>query len=357
MKKWSIILLLILCLAPLSFVSALGNNDLPKLRSSSCSEGEYIYSVDFKKKDFQCREDQEGNVSGNLTDTNASTECALTEVLLGNASCYNSTLFFDDTTLGDGHTHDQDLNISSNVTHYSFNTTNLTVYTPTNASRFVNLIHNVSDAVQTGYGRFVSYMDYLIYHNTTSNQSFISLADSFCNATDCYTVEDFLNNTDTDTQKGTSGIYLYNDSSLIYLNESELNNTIDDRAGSSTKENQTIIFHNGEGSLTADSAFFGVGTQDTTEADAIIVIPFDITIKGMTCFQADASGSERSGFTLRDDAGDTAITCTTAAGARICSQVGQSVSVAAGSELGIDYEEVVASTTGYAACSIIYTAN
>jgi len=37
---------------------------------------------------------------------------------------------------------------------------------------------------------------------------------------------------DTDTKMGTSGIYLYNDTTTIYFNETQLNATIDDRAGS-----------------------------------------------------------------------------------------------------------------------------
>ncbi|KKK93620.1 hypothetical protein LCGC14_2691080, partial [marine sediment metagenome] len=45
-----------------------------------------------------------------------------------------------------------------------------------------------------------------------------------------------------DTQKNTSGIYLYNDSDTIYFNESQLNVTIDDRAsglGDNSSWNQT----------------------------------------------------------------------------------------------------------------------
>lgn len=46
-----------------------------------------------------------------------------------------------------------------------------------------------------------------------------------------------------DTQKNTSGIYLYNDSSTIYFNETQLNNTIDDRAtglGDNATWNQSL---------------------------------------------------------------------------------------------------------------------
>jgi hypothetical protein len=64
----------------------------------------------------------------------------------------------------------------------------------------------------------------------------------------------------TDTQKGTFGIYLYNDSTLIYFNESRLNNTIDDRAsglGDNESWNQSLadnryLFQDGSAELTSN---------------------------------------------------------------------------------------------------------
>ena len=60
-----------------------------------------------------------------------------------------------------------------------------------------------------------------------------------------------------DTQKGTSGVYLYNDSNTIYFNESQLNATIDDRAtglGDNASWNQSL----------ADERYVDIGGDNMT---------------------------------------------------------------------------------------------
>ncbi len=60
---------------------------------------------------------------------------------------------------------------------------------------------------------------------------------------------------DTNTEKSGGGIYLYNDSNYIYLNETELNSTIDDRSASS--ETDTLQSVTERGSTTNQSVFIG----------------------------------------------------------------------------------------------------
>jgi CRISPR/Cas system CMR subunit Cmr4 (Cas7 group RAMP superfamily)/cytoskeletal protein CcmA (bactofilin family) len=174
-------------------------------------------------------------------DTNASTACSSIEVLLGNGSCYDSSVFFDDT------------DTQKNATGYLYNDST-TVYlneTLLNATidsrdtnettRFDNLVGNCSA------GEFVFGVDSLGNKvcvsenvgsgnpfdqvlNTTSNVSFARV-----NATDWSNVSITENQISdlahtVDTQKNASG-YLYNDSTTVYLNETLLNATIDSRAG------------------------------------------------------------------------------------------------------------------------------
>lgn len=63
-------------------------------------------------------------------------------------------------------------------------------------------------------------------------------ASSICSNTEvllgngsCYNSTLFFDDTDTNTQKTTNGFYLYNDSITIFFNETQLNSTIDSRAG------------------------------------------------------------------------------------------------------------------------------
>lgn len=68
-------------------------------------------------------------------------------------------------------------------------------------------------------------------------------------------ITDLSHTVDTDTQKTTSGSYLYNDTSVIYFNGTLLNATIDSRAGGG-----------GGGGGTNDSIFFNK-TSFTTDAN------------------------------------------------------------------------------------------
>ena len=61
------------------------------LVGTDCGAGNYSYGFDANGL-IQCREDTEAG-----SDTNASTACSTTEVLLGNGTCYDSDNFYDDT--------------------------------------------------------------------------------------------------------------------------------------------------------------------------------------------------------------------------------------------------------------------
>jgi len=134
-------------------------------------------------------------VTSASADTNASTACSDTEVLLGNGSCYNSTLFFDDT--------------------------------------------------DTTYSHLSNFTDDILW--TTA---FNSTGDSRWSG-------------GMDTQKNASG-YLYNDSTTIYLNETILNATIDDRSsglGDNSSWNESYadgkyILQTDEGNLNVNSSVY-----------------------------------------------------------------------------------------------------
>jgi len=64
------------------------------------------------------------------------------------------------------------------------------------------------------------------------NWSWLQNVPSFALASDIWGA--IAGNKTTDTQKNTSGIYLYNDSSTIFFNETQLNDTIDDRVPASS---------------------------------------------------------------------------------------------------------------------------
>jgi len=85
--------------------------------------------------------------------------------------------------------------------------------------------HMSENLDNTGYNITADW-GFFNYLNTTNITSI-----GWCNSTDCYSLADFLLDTGgTDTQKTTNGFYLYNDSSIIYFNETMLNVTIDARA-------------------------------------------------------------------------------------------------------------------------------
>jgi len=128
-KKLSIILFAVMFIIPIT--TAIQNEDLPKLESFSevCPADNYVYSVDFKKKDILCRVDQTGNGTGNAT-------------------CCNPF--------------DQVLNTTSNVTHNYFNATDIqsdnfrTADSWTGGSNNVYIGYKVADGTPTGsYNMFM----------------------------------------------------------------------------------------------------------------------------------------------------------------------------------------------------------
>jgi len=76
----------------------------------------------------------------------------------------------------------------------------------------------------------------------------------------CLDSSGFYDDTDTDSQKNTSGEYLYNDSQTIYFNETKLNSTIDNRAGGDNSSwNETYadgkyLSQDSEGNLNVNSS-------------------------------------------------------------------------------------------------------
>ncbi len=73
-------------------------------------------------------------------------------------------------------------------------------------------------------------------------------------------ISDLVHTADTDTQKGTSGFYVYNNSGTIFFNETFLNGTIDNRAGDNASWNQSFA-----NSLYADISVIDTDTQKTTD--------------------------------------------------------------------------------------------
>jgi len=98
-----------------------------------------------------------------------------------------------------------------------------------------NWLFNDSDTLYFNSSRldkeYVTYEDFnapIWGTNNITTRADITAWGHYCNKTDCYTLTDFLTG-GADTQKNTTGIYLYNDSNTIYFNESSLNSTGDDR--------------------------------------------------------------------------------------------------------------------------------
>ena len=92
-----------------------------------------------------------------------------------------------------------------------------------------------------------------------------------CNSTDCYTINDFLLDTDTDTHVKGDDVYLYNDSDTMYFNESKMNETNDIRfvnvAGDNMTGNLNITgwvnatYYYGDGSLLTGISATGSGKK------------------------------------------------------------------------------------------------
>ena len=68
--------------------------------TGNCTAGNLMFGVG-EDGSRVCVPDATASLNLTIDDTNASTACSYTEVLLGNGSCHNSTLFYDDTTIAD----------------------------------------------------------------------------------------------------------------------------------------------------------------------------------------------------------------------------------------------------------------
>ena len=98
---------------------------------------------------------------------------------------------------------------------------------PANSEVFKNIFVPYSDAVKN--------VDLGNYNITASY---------YCNSSGiCWTLTE-LNKTATDTQKTTTGFYLYNDSTTIYFNETQLNITIDARDTDTQKKADNNYLYN-----------------------------------------------------------------------------------------------------------------
>ncbi len=100
-----------------------------------------------------------------------------------------------------------------------------------------------------------------IYSNLFVSGNITSFDNQFCNETVCHTLEDFLKDETGGSGSGKTGdnVYLYNDSTTMFLNDTKLNLTIDDRDSDTTYSSSGIlldltgtIFSVNNGTLTTD---------------------------------------------------------------------------------------------------------
>jgi len=90
----------------------------------------------------------------------------------------------------------------------------------------------------------------------------------------CQSTSVYFDDTDTDTQKKTNNFYLYNDSSTIFFNETQLNSTIDNRASSNQSWNESYadtlyIASSNEGNLNVNSSGYwdNLNTFNSTQME------------------------------------------------------------------------------------------
>jgi len=132
----------------------------------------------------------DARVSDLDTDTNASTACSTDEVLLGNGSCQSSSVYLS-----------------------TFNST------------YAGLINNAS-YLSTFNSTYDAKADYQFTTNNFNGSGWFNTTGNI-SANYLFGNGSFLTGiASTDTQKNTSGIYLYNNSATIFFNETQLNNTI-----------------------------------------------------------------------------------------------------------------------------------
>ena len=139
-------------------------------------------------------------------------------------NCYMGTLI-NTTELEDGTIINADISDSAAIEEVKLNL-NYGTTTLYNLIQSINYTHlsNFTDDLDYSTKNVNSSEYWDTYNNPSDIQNMLTIpCGNISGATsDLCTLQD----TDTDTQKGSSGPYLYNDSTMMYFNESKLNNTI-----------------------------------------------------------------------------------------------------------------------------------